>query len=254
MYPNDVMIHADFLKHSLFIENIPYRFDQLGTHLHMDRNEVKKVQIDGTSFVIKYYKRMTWANRIIYRFFRKSKARRAYENALYLLKKGIATPIPVAYINCYKGIFLTRSYFISVHVEAMTLSEVIDNSISENRNLIEDFAKFTYRLHALGIFHQDYHLKNILYKFESSKNQFYLIDINRMRFRKNTQRRAIKNMARIHLPFEKQSFFSKEYAIHSHADPYKVFCGIFIYKQIKTGLYNLKGRIKSVFRGHRPNA
>lgn len=254
MYPKELTIHSDFSMHSLFIESLPYRFEQLGIRLHNDRNEVRKIQSGGVSFVVKYYRRITWANRFIYRFFCKSKARRSYENALYLQKKGIPTPFPVAYINCYQGLFLTRSYYISVYIEALSLSEVFSRVFPEKQRLVKDFARFTYRLHTLGIFHQDYHLKNILHEVESSKNQFYLIDINRMKFHSPTPRKSMRNLARLHLSFEEQSLFSKEYAFQSDVNPHRIFSGIFYYRQIKKRLNTLKRKVKSLFKIHYPHS
>lgn len=245
MNPNEMVIHPDFLSHSLFIESIPYRFEQLGITLHNDRNEVKKIRNEGIDFVIKYYKRLTWANRLIYRFFRKSKARRAYENALYLQSKGISTPTPVAYINCYKGPFLMQSYFISVYVEALSLAEILDKAVFYKQALIKDFAKFTYRLHQKGVFHGDYHLKNILYKSES-ENQFYLIDINRMRFKKTSPRKAVKNMARLHLSFDEQCLFSQEYALQSDINPHNIFSCMFFYRERKSKLNTAKRKLKNL--------
>lgn len=246
MQSNEIVIHPSFSSHSLFIESIPYRFEQLGIHLHNDRNEVKKIENCGVYFVVKYFKRLTWANKFIYRYFRKSKARRSCENALFLQTKGISTPFPVAYINCYQGLFLTHSYYISVYIEASSLSETLDNPTFNNQELIHNFAKLTYRLHQKGIFHGDYHLKNILYKSKHLENPFYLIDINRMRFRKLTQRRAIKNMSRLHLSFENQSLFSKKYALLSDSNPHSVFSGIFFYKEKKSWLNRIKRKVKSL--------
>ena len=80
------------------------------------RNVVEKVTIAGEVFVVKRYKRPILINRIIYCFFRKSKARRAYEYAVELLKRGVDTPYPVAYFEQYKNGLFDCGIFISKYV------------------------------------------------------------------------------------------------------------------------------------------
>ncbi len=50
-----------------------------------NRNKVDLASLDGKPVVVKKYKRTNLLTGIIYTFFRKSKARRAYEHALRLL-------------------------------------------------------------------------------------------------------------------------------------------------------------------------
>ena len=59
------------------------------------RNVVEKVTVAGEEFVVKRYKRPILINRIIYCFFRKSKARRAYEYAVELLPLRQELGVPI---------------------------------------------------------------------------------------------------------------------------------------------------------------
>ena len=63
------------------------------------RNVVEKVCMQGKDYVVKTYKRPNFFNRLAYTYLRKSKAKRAFLNALHLLELGIETPAPVAYIE-----------------------------------------------------------------------------------------------------------------------------------------------------------
>src|SRR5690554_145431 len=63
------------------------------------RNSIKTITIDGVVLSVKSFKVPHLVNSIAYRYFRKSKARRSFENALTLLNMGIGTPEPVAYFE-----------------------------------------------------------------------------------------------------------------------------------------------------------
>lgn len=65
-----------------FIERLPEVFPVSGEVLHEGRNQIRAFDIGGESLVVKRYKRPHLFNRVMYSFFRKNKARRAYEHAL----------------------------------------------------------------------------------------------------------------------------------------------------------------------------
>ena len=59
----------------------------------------KRVRFGDKDFVIKKYKRPALINCLIYTWFRKSKAQRAFEYAELFLQRGIETAPPVLYRN-----------------------------------------------------------------------------------------------------------------------------------------------------------
>lgn len=151
-----------------------------------NRNTVELINIDGEQFVLKKYKKTNLLTGIIYTFFRKTKARRAYEYALMLLEMGIDTPFPVAY--CEKrhlGIF-RWGYFISKYTDRQAVadyfySDKLDDN--ERKLLANDISLYTLQLHQNGVIPLDYNATNILLKKESDGHyHFTLIDINRMKF------------------------------------------------------------------------
>lgn len=158
-------------------------------HIHTfcnNRNLVEQTKIRNYIFVIKKYRVPNIANRIIYTFFRKSKAQRAYNNALKILRYGINTPFPVAYIETKKkGLFHT-GYFISEYMSYPTLAEYknINISTEESNKFKDDFLNFTIELHEKNILPLDYNTSNIFcYKEEKSgRYKFALTDINRATF------------------------------------------------------------------------
>ncbi|MBR5210897.1 MAG: hypothetical protein IKV67_13715, partial [Paludibacteraceae bacterium] len=80
----------------VFLESLDTRYRQKGRTLHLDRNAVRSFAITelGRDVVIKRYKKPLSVQRVVYSFFRKSKAERAYYNGLKLLELGIDTPTP----------------------------------------------------------------------------------------------------------------------------------------------------------------
>lgn len=248
MRRHKMVIHSEFEQYASFVKRIPSDFLNMGAVIHKDRNEVRLVRKGETTFVIKSFDRITMANRIIYTFFRKSKAIRAYDNALSLFKRGIATPAPVAHIDLHKGILLQDSYFVSVYEDAMSLNEAVEKPLAESREVIKAFARFVYQLHAKGIFHRDLHLENVLLKGDSSGFQFLLIDINRLKFQSPTRRRKSKNLIRIYMSFEKYAVFINEYAVQSKLNPYKVLLKTSYYKQLKTGFRRIRKGFKSALK------
>ena len=56
------------------------------------RNAIKIFEVEGQILNIKSFRVPNFINRIIYRYFRKTKAARSFEYATILMNKGIGTP------------------------------------------------------------------------------------------------------------------------------------------------------------------
>lgn len=206
-----VKIHLDFLHLSEFITEAINNFDTQGHVIQNHRNEIKIFEYNKTRFVVKSFKRITIANKVIYRFFRKSKARRSYENALKLLELKVGTPFPVAYVEEKDVMYLKSSYFISCFVK----HERVDNYLIDypDESFLEDMGEFLFHLHEKYVFHYDLHISNILTtKDNVGKYVFCLVDINRLRFKKPTKSRRVKNLNRLFLPFNRYSVVISKYA------------------------------------------
>lgn len=195
------------------------------------RNTVKQVDIGGIKTVIKSFKIPNKISAFIYRYFRKSKARRSYEHALHLLDNGIDTPEPIGYIEIYRGSQLHRSYYISkLLTYDFSIRDVMNNNIPSslenkkdptsdsllNKNdILKAFVKFTYQLHSKNILHLDYSTGNILIKRTENTYNFSLVDINRMRLGKVTTSEGIGNFSRLSSTQENLTLFAKLYAKES---------------------------------------
>jgi hypothetical protein len=152
------------------------------------RNVVERFTMQGREYVIKIYRQPNCLNRVAYTFLRKSKAVRAYSNALRLIEMGIDTPVPVAYAekrSC--GLFKT-GYFISEYLPHRLLRDMPAELESENgkEQLTRDFVNFALEMHGKGVLPLDFNSSNIFYHYDekAGRYRFAITDINRMRFGK----------------------------------------------------------------------
>lgn len=187
-----------------FLEGLREKFAASGETLHSGRNTIKAFDIDGERFVIKKYKHPNAFNTLMYSFFRKSKARRAYEHALRLRSMGIDTPEPAAWVEYRRHGLLQESFFLSRYTNFTPLSETTKRYPEpDTEPVLAAFAHFTVTLHKKGIEHDDFNHTNILYRFDAQTGEYHfqLIDINRMKFRHRMSRRAcMVNLRRLSCP------------------------------------------------------
>lgn len=178
------------------------------------RNKIKKITIDNAEYNIKSFKNPNVVNQIVYRFFRKSKAERSFLYAKRLLKMGVLTPTPVAFVE-YKSIFtFGRSYYISEQLKYdFTIRKLIDEPKYEDyENILRQFTQFTYDLHEKGIHFLDHSPGNTLIKKTNSGYEFYLVDLNRMDFKTLNYQERLANFARLSPKDYMLDIISDEYA------------------------------------------
>lgn len=196
------VVHPNYQSIATAIQEYLYRFEADGEYVVKgNRNTIKKVEIAGKVFNVKRFKKPNLFQALVYRFLRKSKARRSFEYASQLLKKGIQTPQPVAYLERFAG-GLQDSYYISLHLEYDFDFRTLNHQpLFPNRKLIlEQFAAFTFGLHEQEIEFLDHSPGNTLIKQSGSQSyEFYLIDLNRMRFRPLNFQQRMRNFRRMWL-------------------------------------------------------
>ncbi|HKO75994.1 MAG TPA: hypothetical protein VJU52_02190 [Flavobacterium sp.] len=180
------------------------------------RNIIKLFELEGMTMNIKSFKIPNLINKIAYRYFRKSKARRSYEYATLLLEKGIGTPQPIAYLENYNWIGLKDSYYASEHLLCdLTYRELVEiPAYPDHENILRQFTRFSYSLHQKGIEFKDHSPGNTLIK-QSTEGQydFFLVDLNRMNFHEEMSfELRMKNLCRL-TPVKKMvAVMSNEYA------------------------------------------
>lgn len=194
-----------------------------------NRNSLKLFELGDHTINIKSFKKPNLINRIVYRFFRLSKARRSFEYAHKLIEKEIGTPQPIAYFEEYTALGLKRSFYVSMHQDYdLTYRELIRDSIYVgNVAILRAFAAFTYRLHAQGIHFLDHSPGNTLIKInESGGYDFYLVDLNRMKFGALDFTTRMKNFERLSKNEAHIKTTAVAYAALSGEDADRVYAGM----------------------------
>lgn len=220
-------------------------FDNQGDFIINSRNQVKLIEYNNQKFVVKYFKRISGINRYVYRYLRKSKGERAYQYANIMIDKGIETPAPVAFLDVYKGLTIEKSFFVSKFIDYNSVSDLPEVCDPKTEKILSELAKFLHKVHKKGIFHKDLNVGNIMYKIENEEVKFALIDNNRMKFVKYTDRRAMRNMRRLNMPLINYAIFMREYANISNQSEYKTMGLSVFYKNMHTLYRNRKKRIKN---------
>ncbi len=147
------------------------------------RNKIVQLEpCEGHTLVVKRYKRHDWFKSIVYTLFRPNKARRSFENARELRRRGFETPHEAAYIEVRKHGLITQVYYICAYTAKGPIrTELIDNEPFD-RELATAYAQYVASLHKAGVLHRDLNPTNVIYEKSAEGYSFELIDINRMQF------------------------------------------------------------------------
>ena len=214
------VIHPKYSLLSDWIKEIPSFFPVKGEVIYKGRNELRIFDTDFGKIVVKSFKIPHIINRFAYSFIRPSKAERSYIYGLEILKRGFQTPHPVAYIEMFNNGFLSESYYISDYTDYISMKSFnyTKELTEEDIEILKAFARFTARLHEKEIYHKDYSNGNILYKKEDETFSFYLVDLNRIKFKKVTEKMAHKAFHRLDLSLEMLEIVTREYASQCKMD------------------------------------
>ena len=204
-------INEDFKHFKDFLENIKEHFATSKNSIHKARNEIKVINYQNSDLVVKSFKVPNFLNRIIYTFFRSSKAKKSYE---YAIKIASFTPKPIGYIEFYENTLLANSYFVSEKFDySFTIREpLLDANFPNKEKIFKDFAKFSHSLHEAEIYHLDFSPGNILIKEQNGEYIFKIVDINRMKFRPLCNELRMKNFSKLWAKDEDLKVIIKEYA------------------------------------------
>lgn len=214
MHENFV-IHPNYSHLAAKLTEVLHNFSKKGEYVTKgERNVIKKVQIGETYFNIKKFKTPNAFQSLVYQFLRKSKAKRSFEYASKLIDFGIKTPFPMAYLEVLSG-GLKESFYVSEHVNYdFDFRELIHNPKFENRNeILRQFTQFTFKLHENGVNFLDHSPGNTLILDKGNDTyEFYLIDLNRMRFEPMDFNARMHNFRRLWLSKTMMKVMAKEYA------------------------------------------
>jgi hypothetical protein len=217
---NPINYNSSYLSKQKEIISIIDNFNTTGVVFgDGNRNVIKLYDLDAIKVNVKSFKKPHLLNSIIYRYFRKSKARRSFEYANRLLENQIGTPQPIAYFENTSIFGLSQSYYISEHLDCdLTFRELVQlPEFPENEIILRQFIRFTYLLHQKGIEFLDHSPGNTLIKKNiDGVYDFFLVDLNRMTFHKEMAFDIrMKNLCRLTYKEEMVKIMSNEYAIIS---------------------------------------
>ena len=235
-------LNQEYLNFEDFLLNISDYFSANDSTIHKARNELKIILHDNLSSIVKSFKIPHLLNRIIYSFFKDSKAKKSYNYSLIL--KNFA-PQPIGYIEFYSYGLLYDSYFVSEEFKYdFTIREpLLDENFEDREEVFRAFARFTFALHDNQIFHKDYSPGNILIKKEKEAYIFKIVDVNRMGFFELTQKQRAKNFSKLWAHDYILEIMAGEYIKH-HICDINFIEDVLYYSNQNKKIKNFKKRLK----------
>lgn len=192
---------------------------------NQQRNSLRLFTIESETLNIKSFKVPNFINKIVYNFFRKSKAQRSFEYANTLKEKNIGTPEPIGFYEFKTNLFFDKSYYISKHLNYdITYRELTKSfDIPNYEAILRAFTRFTFKLHENHINFLDHSPGNTLIKIKENEYEFFLVDLNRMVFEDLSFEKRIKNFAKLSIHKCMVEIMSDEYAKCMNRDYENVF-------------------------------
>lgn len=211
-----VVINPTYLSLKNKIEDLILNYHSQGKLLVQgSRNSIKVNHLNESEVNIKYFAKLGFVKGFIYTFLRQSKAKRSFNYANYLIKNHILTPNPIAYSEDYNNGLLTESFYISDHINYdFTFRELIHDPLFPERDLIiEQFTEFTFKLHEAKVNFLDHSPGNtLIVKRGEGVYDFYLIDLNRMKFESMSIEKRMDNFKKMWISKHMVQVIAKKYA------------------------------------------
>ena len=190
LFPDTNTLRAQSPELLQFCQELPERFDHLGSVIFASRNTIRRCEVGGTTLIVKRYKRPNLLASMGYALRRTSKARKAYYNGLELLVRGFRTPHPYAAVEVWGegGLRLHECYYICGECMAtLDLAQTLNEAPTPDAVVAERFGRYVAALHDQGVMMIDLNSTNVLFEpadleGDDPKKWFQLIDINRMKF------------------------------------------------------------------------
>ena len=178
-----IVIDNKYIHLKEALKDMPGMFDRKEGQLLFDgRNQVRLVEINGYPIVLKRFRKRDFIGQLKHTFIRKNKARRAYEKAHELLRRGFDTPYPIAYLETRRFGIIRRVYFACEYTTAQPIRLRLIDQQPFDKDFAIAYAGYIAHLHEAGILHRDLNSVNVLFTEKDGQIHFQLIDINRMHF------------------------------------------------------------------------
>ena len=225
------------------LKNIRNYFNNSNNSIHKARNEIKTIDFNGENLVIKSFKIPNIINKIVYTFFKNSKAKKSYDNSIKIID---FVPKPVGFIEFRKFGLIEDSYFISENFsyDFSIREPLLDENFDDKENIFKAFAKFTLELHENNIFHLDYSPGNILVKKEDGNYIFKIVDINRMQFKPLNLDDRLRNFSKLWAKDDDLTNIIQEYSQLINTNAEKCIKIALQYSQTHKDRKNAKKRLK----------
>lgn len=197
--------------------------------IYDERNRLYALDGEKGDWVIKSFRVPIAIQRIIYTFFRPSKAARSYRNAICLERCNLGTPTPLGYAIESRHGLLYKSYYVCGRLDEARDIRLVMQGLEGNDDLLRAFAQLIARLHDEGVLHIDLSPGNVLYRADGKGGYlFYLVDLNRMKFfdQPISGRLAYENFARLSFHPEISERLAEYYAAEKGLEPSAVVRGV----------------------------
>lgn len=234
------------------LQEILENFDSKGTtFIAGNRNSIKLFEFENKTINVKSFKIPNFFNKIIYSFFRKSKAFRSFNFAQKLTQMGIGTPKPIAFYEQKSFLGLGRSFYISEHLKFdLMFRDLVENENYPNSDeILKQFTAFSFKMHQNGIEFLDHSPGNTLIVQNGNLYNFYLVDLNRMNFHSKMDfHLRMKNLSRLTPHIEMVKKISVAYAMLSGENENLIFDTLWKYTSEFQYRYFRKKRIKKLLK------
>jgi hypothetical protein len=209
-------VHKDFKNKESQILDCIDNFENKGNLIYGgSRNSIKTFELKGIIINIKAFKKPSFLKKIIYTYFRPSKAKRSFEYAKKLNSFDIGTPQPIAYLEHKDAFGLTDSYYVCEHLDYDFLFRqlVSDPEWPDHEIILRQFTQLCFKMHEHGIEFKDHSPGNTLIKKVGKEDyEFYLVDLNRMSFHKHMNLKLrMSNLRRLTPKLDMVSIIADEY-------------------------------------------
>lgn len=218
-----VIVDPSFCSRAGYVSQLPAMLQRgEGEVVYDGRNRVVRFRYDGLSLMVKRFKRVNVIQQVVYSFFRKSKAHRAYLFAETFRQRGIDTPQRVAYMERKKMGLFAVGYFVSLEAEGTETHLLLREVQQFSHELADAVARQVVLMHSQGILHGDLNLSNFLCRKTPSGYHFTMIDINRSHFTDGypSDRQCLQNLVRLTHRRDLYEYLVRSYARQRGWDEY----------------------------------
>ncbi len=223
-----IILNPNYIKsEKAILQLVNDFFDEGNLIVQGSRNTIKSNFLDNETINIKFFEKPGFIKSIIYSFFRSTKAKRSFDYANYLINHNIQTPIPIAYIEDRSNVgLLGDSFYISQQIDYdFTIRELIHDPLFANRNeILEEFTQFTFKMHEAKVNFLDHSPGNtLIVKKGNGRYDFFLIDLNRMKFEDLSIEKRMDNFKKMWLSKLMVKVVAKKYAELSNLSEEKLY-------------------------------